>query len=735
LEGEVVSRKVLLALALGIMTLTTMSTVGRERPLLGAETQANAPTPGADAHADLGNSEDETFHNLQGWGVPQGPPANPYVSPSGDRTKRYQLLRGLNSIDLSVQEVNRWYALTTEVEDGSCTDNFNLFVNDRGPIYSYIGHHLGNQAIEHLALIPPSLITSGTVKVTFENTATDDCGGAAVYNVSLALEPDSDGDGLLDRWESPGGGVDINNDGSIDLHLAALGASPWRRDIFVEVDYMDCSVPGSDCLLSHSHHPNLDAIDEVVLAFSSAPIEPPPGAPPGTLGGVALHVQIDEALTHVNKLHIYDGGTQVIWQPVFDIKQSHFGTPVDRGQPNAENVLAARHLVYRYALFIHDSGDANARGVELGDFVVSLGSWYRGVGSYDEQAGGFMHELGHSLGLGHGGADDDDIDCKPNYLSVMNESRTDRVMVPSRRLDYSPEQLPTLNESSLDEGLGIQGPEGQETAYGPRVLTWYLDLRVRLSPTDGPIDWDADGVIEGASQGTPNVQANINDLFLNADFPACNSDDDSEILTGHDDWGTLKYAPPLAGASTSGAVAASLTFGEWLQMAQEAPDHDTDGVPTAQDNCPLTANPDQSDNDSDGFAGSQPGPGDIFGGDACDPDDDNDGCTDGEELGDDELQGGQRDALDPWDFYDVPTGDPPTKNRVIDLDDAFGVLAKFGTVVGDPIPAAPPYDPAFDRTAPPPERPWATQAPEGVIDLDDFFWAIWQFGHSCYPPP
>src|SRR5262249_18161151 len=33
-------------------------------------------------------------------------------------------------------------------------------------------------------------------------------------------------------------------------------------------------------------------------------------------------------------------------------------------------------------------------------------------------AGAFMHELGHNLGLHHGG--DEDLNYKPNYISVMN---------------------------------------------------------------------------------------------------------------------------------------------------------------------------------------------------------------------------------------------------------------------------------------------------------------------------
>ena len=63
-----------------------------------------------------------------------------------------------------------------------------------------------------------------------------------------------------------------------------------------------------------------------------------------------------------------------------------------------------------------------------------------------------MHEFGHSLGLHHGGRDD--VQFKPNYLSVMNYMFQMRGRVPDRPLDYSRSALPPLDEHALVDGAG-----------------------------------------------------------------------------------------------------------------------------------------------------------------------------------------------------------------------------------------------------------------------------------------
>ena len=117
----------------------------------------------------------------------------------------------------------------------------------------------------------------------------------------------------------------------------------------------------------------------------------------------------------------------------------------------------------------------------------------------------------------------------------------------------------------------------------------------------------------------------------------------------------------------------------------------------------------------------QPKPGDT----------DGDGCPDVHENGLDETLGGQRDYLNPNDFYDVAGSPLPPQNGapdgVIDLpNDILGVIQHHpaGTLG---------YDVQFDR------GPWTgpnswndTQGPDGVIDLpNDILGVILQFNHRC----
>ena len=93
--------------------------------------------------------------------------------------------------------------------------------------------------------------------------------------------------------------------------------------------------------------------------------------------------------------------------------------------------------------------------------MVSLHCLYN---YHDAVPNTIMHELGHNLGLRHGGDQPDaenDYNDKPNYNSVMNQKYqfhgvdTDCVEGGDGVLDYSRNTRAALNENALVKGSGI----------------------------------------------------------------------------------------------------------------------------------------------------------------------------------------------------------------------------------------------------------------------------------------
>jgi alpha-tubulin suppressor-like RCC1 family protein len=340
---------------------------------------------------------------------------------------------------------------------------------------------------------------------------------ATGYFRSLGIKGDPcdrDGDGLLDTWEIEG--IDVDGDGTVDLDLPALGADPNHKDLFVEVDAMIGRAPAPATLA------------RVANAFAIVPntlVKNPDGN-----DGINLHIQLDE--TDI-PLASWTTPYPNCFLDFDSVKNVRFGTPAQRASGNWAHIKEAKMLAYRYCIFANTynglGGITTSSGLsELpgNDFMVTLGGWVPAGGTPDQQAASFMHEFGHNLGLRHGGQDK--INYKPNYHSIMNYTW----QIPDMRyagswvLDYSREAFPVLDETNLNESVGIGGHLGHIVPAGPPPL--------RLVNENGPVDWNRDN--------------DTNDIAIAADItqieiwlPAS----PNEILYGYNDWSSLRY--PLSG--------------------------------------------------------------------------------------------------------------------------------------------------------------------------------------------
>ena len=109
-------------------------------------------------------------------------------------------------------------------------------------------------------------------------------------------------------------------------------------------------------------------------------------------------------------------------------------------------------------------------------------------------------------------------------------------------------------------------------------------------------------------------------------------------------------------------------------------------------------------------------------------DTDGDGCADvNENLPKSEVaNGGGRDYLNPWDFYDIGSLGGGPDGYIDLLFDILPVIQHYSPG------GAPPYDVQFDRGPSSGPNPWNMTAPDGVIDLlTDILGVIQQFGHDC----
>lgn len=238
----------------------------------------------------------------------------------------------------------------------------------------------------------------------------------------IPSDRDTDGDGLLDRWETEG--IDIDDNGSIDLDLAAMGADPEVRDLFVEVDWMEQTLGGDDLpwltLSFNSMEPSTGSLARVVAAFANAPGDP-----------IRLHIDAgpNSVMNPVTGAKWGALSRSNVVRYVPDLATEPTGVPNWALIKQLQPLEPARAEVFHATLFADQIG-------YYGDTIPRI--WIKGategqpsdrvvIGRDDarpltdfETGGTFMHELGHNLGLTHEGGPDGTCNECPEYRSIMN---------------------------------------------------------------------------------------------------------------------------------------------------------------------------------------------------------------------------------------------------------------------------------------------------------------------------
>ena len=359
-------------------------------------------------------------------------------------------------------------------------------------------------------------------------------------------DPDTDGDGVCDVWEDNVNGLLIDDRDGIDPQISgsyfynctltnAGGCGSDKPDIFVEIDWME------------SHMPDPKAIKQVVDSFDNA--------------GIRLHLQVDPNSAHSHIWNFEFPGYDIDGYRGFDqIKAESFGTCMERDPSgncddqssdwNEEKKL--KHQVFHYGFYAHRmTNDAFQTGVgEIvgNDFLITLGKYTGLIGSTDQQSGTLMHELGHNLGLNHGGDEFDEVNNKPNLFSVMTYTRQFADLDSNRKLDFSNAALGHHHTSPpRDTAVSVWGLHEDEIKGYVAGMSSYSGHEnepiifscpdgqvapvIYLTGQQGGVDWDCDG--DSTTKG--QLALNINNF---SSAPTT----DGERLDGNNDWDALNFA-------------------------------------------------------------------------------------------------------------------------------------------------------------------------------------------------
>lgn len=334
--------------------------------------------------------------------------------------------------------------------------------------------------------------------------------GGVIEDRSATFGCDSACDGIPLDWKKYGVTIDPGGGALPQLvPLPLMKVSLDRPNVLVQLDWMEDS--------AHNQQLRQAALDTVIKAFDEDPVVHRGATRPG----ITLRIDAgpDSTITPGgDKWGSMSRAQKVPWTKylltgnrVDGFQQANFYTLL-----KSNFVPTGRLPIFHYAVaadvISQDTRptpvvDDNTSGLTTGDqlgFMVTLGNWNGGTNGTDgDQTGTFMHEFGHTLGLDHSGGqgDDDAVNRKPNYPSVMSYAYQSVGVYRGGKqyFDYSRDTMPDVDETQLTEAGGISlgaNPSG----YGTTNSCGTKDKDGNLSITTTyvqagltPVDLDCDG--------------------------------------------------------------------------------------------------------------------------------------------------------------------------------------------------------------------------------------------------
>ena len=241
-----------------------------------------------------------------------------------------------------------------------------------------------------------------------------------------------------------------------------------------------------------------DELDRITESFAQLPLRNPNGTT-----GINIHLDAGSARSAKYNL---GGGNEVAHEQLDGGMQRWREIRTKNMDPNRESV-------FHYMIWGDSHGDRGSSGqgyVGGRGFIVTVGPRFWGKSATsDVRVATFVHELGHNLGMDHGGTDG--VNYKPNYMSVMNYRYQLRGLERAdgtKYFSYSTRAYKTLDENKLDERAGF-GRNAYGWLYFRKPAWEGIDFNGNGKIDDEPVSVDLNGDGQLTELTAPNDLATL----------------------------------------------------------------------------------------------------------------------------------------------------------------------------------------------------------------------------------